>query len=417
VALQDGSWNGVLRLLDTICAAIPNGRLRGTRDQAIVLAHLYSTGAGSGATDLTEFQAAVSSGNSAMARASLEGLFATGPKKAYPCNAGCCSGSNIGHDGGMTGVPLRPDGESVTQMETPEQEAEALALLDGLLARISDFEERDRTGYFNVEARSALAIDDLWAYPLRMSGSASLAINAAIDHLRTIRLLIEAQSLPWIAIFTLMRSAIETAAIAIWLLQEDDRDARLWRLLQLEWGEIADVQKLMANLGRELSPSRERREELVLRPLARRPSIGSEADLRRRGPSITEKIGLAQVTVNSCIPREGRPDRMVLALWQGMSGLTHGRSYAAQLLLDREELGYEPDTGAVDVRFTTGVRSLVGALRVAIDVVDVALRLFGARKVAWTSTAADLEDLGRFGAENDATGVQPAVPPPHAVDG
>lgn len=75
-ALRDGSWAGVRQLVDTLCAAVPNERLRGTRDQATALIHIYTTGAGPEAADLSQLQAAVSSGDVAETRAALDELFA-----------------------------------------------------------------------------------------------------------------------------------------------------------------------------------------------------------------------------------------------------------------------------------------------------------------------------------------------------
>lgn len=77
-ALQDGSWSGVRELVDVLCAAVPNDRLRGTRDQAVALTHLYATGAGPKTANLSQLQAAVSSGDIADTQAALETLFAVG---------------------------------------------------------------------------------------------------------------------------------------------------------------------------------------------------------------------------------------------------------------------------------------------------------------------------------------------------
>lgn len=292
----------------------------------------------------------------------------------------------------MPFIPERPAGESVTRQESAAKQEFAGKILAVQFERLREFENRDAAGYFNVDDGSPLAIDDLWAYPQRLSGTVRLSINAALDHLRTIRLLVEGDLVPWIAIFTLMRSAIETASIAIYLLEPNDRDTRLLRLLQQEWAEISDAEKMMANAGKAIDPPRPEREALVRRPLERRPTIGTLAAVKTK-PTITDKITAAQRIVNTQIPHEGRPSGWVLSLWQGFSGLTHGRSYAAQVILDREELGYDPDTGAVDVHLTTGLSSIAGTLQVALDVVDTALRLFGTRKVNWQSTVDDLTDL------------------------
>lgn len=287
--------------------------------------------------------------------------------------------------------PERPEGQSATRRETEQQQAEAEALLSRLLETVTEYEGRSDRGYFEIEPDSTLYIDDAFAHPLKASAAARMAVVAAIDHLRTLRLLVERGDIPLLAIFTLLRSAIETASVAIWLLESDDRDTRLLRLLQGAWQEVRDASNMMASFGTDvMDPPREAREEHILRAHARRPRIGPESSFRSQ-PSITKKIERAQAIVSSTIERN-RLSSVVLGLWQGFSGITHGRSYAMQTILDREELAYDPATGVVDVHLTTGARSIVGSLSVTLDVVETALRLYGRRARAWTCQPEDVDD-------------------------
>lgn len=289
-------------------------------------------------------------------------------------------------------IPERPEGETATRMESAAQQAEAEQLLPELFARIEEFERHEETGYFEVEAGSTLAVDDLYLYPLKISGPARASIASAIDQLRTVRLVVEGGDMPWIALFSLLRSAIETAASGIWLLESDERDVRMRRLLHLEWNDIDDAEKMMGNFGGSLDPPRETREEWVRRPLTGRSSVGTLAEVAARITS-TDKVRLAQRVVWETIARDGRPEGLILGLWQGFSGLIHGRPYPMRVILDREEIGYDPSTGSVQLILTTGARSLLATLRVVLDIVDVSVRLYGRRSVQWQALPQDTADF------------------------
>ncbi|MGW9185520.1 hypothetical protein [Agromyces sp. NPDC055661] len=297
-------------------------------------------------------------------------------------------------------IPGRPEGATSTRRESAAQQTAAEALLPVLFERVKEFEGLDDRGLLIVESASSLAIDDQFAYPLRLASSTQLALGSAIDHLRTIRLVVESGAMPWVALFSMMRSALETAAITIWLLESDDRNVRLLRLMQSEWQEVGDGINMVQNLGFVPNPPRAVREGHVLRAHKQRPEAGTVRDVKRK-ITITSKITAAQSVVNGMIPRDGRAPGAILGLWQGFSGLTHARGYAMQVILDREELGYDPETGVVNLHVTTGATSLVGCLRVVLDVVDTAVRLFGKRRVHWQSNLQDAEDIARLRAGED----------------
>lgn len=293
-------------------------------------------------------------------------------------------------------IPERAAGDTATRMESAEQQAEAERLLPELFARIEEFERHEDAGYFEVEPGSTLWVDDEYLYPLKISGPARASITSAIDQLRTVRLVVEGGDMPWIALFSLLRSAIETAASGIWLLEQDDRDVRMRRLLHLEWGDIKAAEDMMGNLGSSIDPPRTTREEWIQRPLARRSTVGTLSEIRAHVTSTT-KVKVAQQVVWTTIERDGRPEGLILALWQGFSGLIHGRPYAMKVILDREELGYDDATGTVQVLLTSGARSLLATLRVVLDLVDVAIRLYGRRTLRWQALPQDIADLAGAG--------------------
>jgi hypothetical protein len=86
----------------------------------------------------------------------------------------------------------------------------------------------------HVQANSSIAADDRLTNPHQVSHAAVHGITGALDHLHSLRMLIqEASALHAYAPFTLCRAAIEGGAIAVWVLSPSSRDERIRRRLVL----------------------------------------------------------------------------------------------------------------------------------------------------------------------------------------
>jgi len=78
-----------------------------------------------------------------------------------------------------------------------------------------------------VQAGSPLSGDARWSPELQVAHAAWGAVIAAVDHPHTVKtLLADARVLHTHAPFTLLRSATETAATALWLLAKRYRGGR-----------------------------------------------------------------------------------------------------------------------------------------------------------------------------------------------
>lgn len=285
--------------------------------------------------------------------------------------------------------PDRPAGDNAMRRESEQQQEEAEKLLVLLLEEVDRLAELSDKGYFDVEHDSSLDLDNRVLRPLRMSSAAQMGIISAIDHLRTVGIVVRAGSMPYVALFSLLRSAIETSSVAIYLLEDDARVVRARRLLVAEYQEIADRVNSQANVG-EPPIDRGPPEALVKRALDGFPAAGSWQDVTKTRTTITAKVQAASAQVEA-LKNAGRPVTAVLGMWQLFSGVTHARGYAVQTVLDREELEYNPETGVVDVLFTTGARSLVGSLRITLDVVSTAVHFYGKRARSYTRQLEDTE--------------------------
>ena len=108
------------------------------------------------------------------------------------------------------------------------------------------------SGAWNLEDGSDLAGDDRSTYPHELSLASWTAISAAVSHLGCLRdsLFVGANPghvtarLHTYGQFTLVRGALENASRAVWLLESDDREVRLLRLLQQERQEARDMDKV-----------------------------------------------------------------------------------------------------------------------------------------------------------------------------
>ncbi|OJU57365.1 MAG: hypothetical protein BGO04_15025 [Microbacterium sp. 70-38] len=259
------------------------------------------------------------------------------------------------------------------------------------MRRIDDLSNLDGQGYFEREPLSTLAIDDAAIYPLQVSTAPHFAILSSIDHLRTIADIVRSGTLPMTAVGTLLRSALETSCSAIYFLAPQSRADRVLRALRDEYFQIADAERMTADFDPDLTVNREGKEEMLGRALQGFSAAGSWANVTGGRPaSITTKIQFACPVVEAHSLR-GRAEFAVRGLWRGLSGITHGRQYAALAILDREELGYDESTGVVQTHMTFGVRSLVSCLAIVLDVVETAQKLWGQRSRRFTNLPEDAE--------------------------
>jgi hypothetical protein len=93
-----------------------------------------------------------------------------------------------------------------------------------------------------VEPHSPLAGDDQKIPSLRVSHAAWIGIVHSVDHLHSLRLLLDRTgALTLYAPFTLVRSAMDNAATAVWLLAPSKRSERLRRRLKLARREVREA--------------------------------------------------------------------------------------------------------------------------------------------------------------------------------
>jgi hypothetical protein len=201
-----------------------------------------------------------------------------------------------------------------------------------------------------VQAGSDLDADDQATDPVHLSHAAMSAMSHGHDHLHCLRtLMVEAESLHIYAPFSLLRSALENYATALWLLQPDDHATRVRRRLQVAAADARRGEEVRAMLS---AP--------VTRPLEQR--LGQFAD-RAEAVGVPRDTVLGKTPSFERIIREAASSTVfqpetLLVLWKTASGVTHGQMWATLGALSRK-VTREAEGAVVHVELSAPEESLI----------------------------------------------------------
>jgi hypothetical protein len=243
-----------------------------------------------------------------------------------------------------------------------------------VFARIHEYFEDTTQPPPPVEPGSSLAGDDAALGSLRVSHAAWFAWSLAVDHLEAVRALIEdvGQTQPW-AHHTLLRSALETAVTAVWLLAPKQRDERVRRRLKLQGQEIYESERAQRLSG--LTPAPPGRP-----PAERRDEVKKLASARGLDPNaVLSRFSYANVLREAAIDIPYDPDVLEL-IWMTGSGIAHGRSWATIAFLNREALPGDTDDVRL-LKITASVEQLVLVAATGLLIVDRGRALYEAHRV------------------------------------
>jgi hypothetical protein len=235
-----------------------------------------------------------------------------------------------------------------------------------------------------VEPHSPLAGDDQKLPTLQVSHAAWNGIVHSVDHLHSLRLLLDRTGvLTLYAPFTLVRSAMDNAATAVWLLAPSKRSERLRRRLKLarrEVREAGEAYRLFEELG-EADTLKGRRT-----PQERLDQIRTLADqLKLPVDDILGNLGYEKIirAAGEAIDLGG--DLSALE-WRLCSGFTHGQYWASFSLLDRQVFATQAP-GVLNVRLTNDIEKVMLLLQFPFILTLRALQLYEQRRRSPYSTA------------------------------
>jgi hypothetical protein len=218
------------------------------------------------------------------------------------------------------------------------------------------------------EAESSLGRDDAKTDPYHLSHLVGMKINIALDQIHALdNLVTKAESLHPYAIFPLIRSAIENAATALWLLQPGNRTERVTRRWRLANMESTYIENFHRSTGGELPTAGTAGERLAI-----------YTELAARG-GVTGKLPRATSTdILQEIEAKIGPDLSIEAAWQICSGITHGQQWAVVNLLDLE---FQPTLRKEwhGTKVTAGVQQVLWGAGCAYKVLDSAVNLYARR--------------------------------------
>jgi hypothetical protein len=265
-------------------------------------------------------------------------------------------------------------------------EEQGVTLWRLMFPRISEIQEKLDGPYTAVvEERSSLRLDDRYLGSWRGGGLHRGAMATAADALRTIRAILETNEVPMTALYPLLRAAVENSALAIYLLAPAARDIRLVRTYQVADDDAKWRCVFATTLGQEDAwVTRMRSKAEILNLIKSRPSLGSPKAVKLGAPKYGDVVALADeaIAADPSIPtNEGMP---LLAWWQLMSGMGHGKQWSLIAALERSDAVVDFVDESAHVKMTSSTVMVALALQRSVEALETALRLYGQRsKAAW----------------------------------
>lgn len=209
-----------------------------------------------------------------------------------------------------------------------------------------------------VHPNSVLGIANELSEPFQASHSVSYLRLTAVDHLHALRMLMkEARAQHVFAPFSLIRSALESASAALWILGDPNPRTISVRSLTHEWTNLRDLGNAYETVGapeKDIASRREAFDMVLARNRMKRDGI------KANPPGSLKILRAAAETF--------RLGTVPVLMWQMCSGATHGRNWVTGLLTMMEA----HDDGISKViagRLTSDEQAIVLAAYAACDVV------------------------------------------------
>jgi hypothetical protein len=245
----------------------------------------------------------------------------------------------------------------------------------GMLGVVAQWENRIGSGQPASQDGSDLAADDASLHPYQLSHAAWAAISAAVSHLGvlrdsqfirtgpdqvTARLHTHGQA-------ALVRCALETDSRAVWLLELDDRQARLVRRLQQEWGESREIEEVRRVMGEPAKSKADRFAQLS--PLAKQAGVDPAAIKETAEYTTIVRAAGQHIDIDPAV---------TVVIWKACSSLSHGEARGQIAYLTKEMLG-ESSPGVAQVQVTSNVTLLTAGVYAAVGMTKTAFDLYAKR--------------------------------------
>lgn len=287
----------------------------------------------------------------------------------------------------------------------PRGESLATQSLVDRLRLVAAMEQQNSGKHFDIALPgSDLSVDDESMGYLPTSHLVGHCLSVSLDALRTVRFVLQCPEadggirLPMAGHYSVLRTAIESAALAIWLLEPDERRRRLVRSFQARADDIKHDNQLVKVMTEDLpvdsrertsQNQRNRRENAKsvrskrneLRTWAEACAIDPE-EYQHGLPGYSEIIWDAATSI-------GLRSTRVAGTWHMISGLTHP-SASRMILASEKEIIDHGRPGSLRVLMTSRPGYVDSSLECAIQLRVAALELASTRggndSLAWAGT-------------------------------
>lgn len=290
-----------------------------------------------------------------------------------------------------------PDADGASHSASPfnrvlpaESEAQAEVVLRLSFARIQATWEKVDGTYMVVEDRSSLRLDDRYLGTWRGGALHRSPMLAAADSLRAARTILERvldrqDALPMVALFPIVRTAMEGASLAIYLLGPLDRDERLRRSYYV----AREDARLHDSFGRALGTGSgqvaTRAEAEIFALIETRPTLGDAEAFHFNRIIYSDLVAGADAAITADPAATRNTALPLLGWWQWLSGVSHGKMWAFVTGYERRDAIVDEANDSAHVLQTAPLASVALSLQGAIETLELALRLYGQRsKAAWS---------------------------------
>lgn len=219
---------------------------------------------------------------------------------------------------------------------------------------------------FAVRPGSALSGDDMHSNPYHVSHDVNRLIGVGFQHVHALGCLIRSGALHPSAPFTLARAAIETGAMAYWVLAPAARRERILRRLQLARKDVLDGDSAATGAGIPVNRPRAVR-------LAELEDVCARVCGTRTIPGLNPSVIVEEVEAQ--LPPDQRMHQLLA--WKVCSGFTHGRLWPETSLLKQEVVHTDGDV--VRLRLTNDLSRVLWVATAGWRVLNAATRLYDRR--------------------------------------
>jgi len=240
-----------------------------------------------------------------------------------------------------------------------------LAEIDGWLARLDPAAaERGQPA-----SGSPMRGDDERLDPYQISHAVHNSLSHGVDHLHCLRTVLrDAAVIHMYAPYSLVRSALENASTAVWMLQPPGRADRLTRRLRLAAADIRNGEEAK-RLAQQSGPRTEAERIEQVRTIAQQAGIDPDVAVSR--------VGFGQI-VKAAGGGSGPGADVSLLVWRMCSGIAHGDFWTTPAVAEMAELpGAPPGIGAFEI--TANIKILMYVTTIATLMTNLGWRLYDQR--------------------------------------